>query len=71
MNTPTIYQAEYIGRTVREAQCKVVRDGKEGWIPCRPMGWGGLCLMMRLKAAWMVFIGHADVLDWGPEQRKQ
>lgn len=34
------------------------------WVSARPCGYMGLCLGMRLKRAWMVFTGHADVLVW-------
>ena len=38
-------------------------DGR--WVPARPIGmWG---LMPRLRAAWRVFTGKADVLVWDGE----
>ena len=37
-----------------------------GWIDARPTGYDGL--LHRIKLAWLVFTGHADVIQW-PEQR--
>ena len=34
------------------------------WKPARPIGLLGLFLIKRLKAAWLVFSGKADVLVW-------
>ena len=34
----------------------------DGWKLCRPIGRGGL--MRRVKKAWKVFTGKADVLIW-------
>jgi hypothetical protein len=32
------------------------------WVPARPIGY--FSLINRLKCAWIVFIGHGDVLLW-------
>ena len=34
------------------------------WTPARPMGWQGLGLRHRLRAAWLVFTGKADAVRW-------
>ncbi|BDD79713.1 hypothetical protein [Burkholderia phage FLC9] len=34
------------------------------WVPARPMGWQGFCLLKRLKIAWKVFKGEYDALKW-------
>lgn len=36
----------------------------EHWVPARPMGWPGICLLKRLKIAWKVFKGEYDALKW-------
>lgn len=38
------------------------KDGSHS--PVRPIGFWGLCLRRRLKAAWMVFTGQWDAMDW-------
>lgn len=37
-------------------------DGSIG--PVRPECFFGLCLRKRLRMAWRVFVGKADVLEW-------
>jgi hypothetical protein len=37
-------------------------DGR--WVKARPLPYPGLRLLTRLKRAWMVFTGQADVLLW-------
>jgi len=32
------------------------------WVPARPLGLGGL--IHRIKKAWKVFIGKADIVVW-------
>jgi hypothetical protein len=61
MNTPTIYTPESLKRTTENVSCGLP-DGR--WVAARPAGWSGLCLRKRLRCAWMVFIGRADVLRW-------
>lgn len=70
MNTPSLYSPEGLTRHASETSTKVQRNGKDVWIPCRPLGWQGLRLGYRLKLAWGVFIAKYDVVDWGPEQRR-
>lgn len=36
------------------------------WIPARPIGYPSL--LSRIKAAWMVLTGKADVVVWPGEQ---
>lgn len=40
------------------------RRGDGVLVPCRPEGFWGLCLRWRLRAAWLVFTGRADVVQW-------
>lgn len=61
MNTPTIYNADYLIRTGNESQ-REVSEGR--WVASRPFGFYGLCIKHRLKCAWLVFTGKADVLTW-------
>lgn len=61
MNTPTIWTPGEVAQHVKET-AKEISPGK--WVPCRTLGYQGLCLFMRLKRAWMVFTGKADVLIW-------
>lgn len=35
-----------------------------GWVHARPLGFYGLNLKWRLRAAWLVFTGKADVVRW-------
>jgi len=37
-------------------------DGE--WVPMRPVGFCGLALSMRIKAAWRVFTGELDAIKW-------
>jgi hypothetical protein len=39
------------------------------WVTVRPLGFSGLVLGKRLKAAWRVFTGRSDELIW--EQNKK
>jgi hypothetical protein len=65
MNTPTIYTPESLARTTANVACGLP-DGR--WVAARPMGWQGVCLRERLRCAWMVFTGRADVLQWEGQQ---
>lgn len=65
MNMPTIYTPESLARTTANVQCGLP-DGR--WVAARPEGWHGLLLRKRLRAAWLVFIGRADVLLWEGQQ---
>jgi hypothetical protein len=59
-DAPNTYTADHI----KHEHCVQagLPDGR--WVMARPMGWSGLCLRMRLRAAWLVFTGRADVLMW-------
>lgn len=61
MNTPTFYTPESIIASAGRVQCGLP-DGR--WVEARAEGWHGICLRKRLKAAWLVFTGRADVLQW-------
>lgn len=60
MNTPNTYTAEQI----KHWDIQTETGGR--WIPARPLGYQGLFLWHRLKAAWLVFTGKCDVLSWEP-----
>lgn len=64
MNTPKIYQAGQLKTEWRgDSHISVgLTDGR--WVPARPMGWQGISLCQRIRCAWMVFTGRADVLQW-------
>lgn len=68
MNTPTTYTPEQLADY--SVTC-CLPNGK--WVAARPLGWQGICLKRRIKAAWMVFTGRADVLVWTgqPERATQ
>lgn len=61
MNCPHIY---WITELVRDAKENISSHPTLGWTPARPMGFQGLCLMHRARAAWLVFTGKADVVKW-------
>ena len=61
MNTPAFYTPESLKATTANVSCGLP-DGR--WVACRPESWQGLCLRKRLRAAWLVFTGRADVLQW-------
>ncbi len=60
MSAPTIYRPEVVANML-SVKCQLP-DGR--WVPCRPEGWWGLSLRLRLRCAWLVFTGRADVLVW-------
>ena len=41
-----------------------VLDKEGSWIPARPYYGDEICLVHRLKMAWLVFTGKRDTLDW-------
>jgi len=62
MSAPTIYTPEEIRSDLMRSNSRGLPDGR--WVAARPEGWGGPCLRLRLKCAWLVFTGRADVLQW-------
>ena len=58
MNTPNVCKAKEIYKTGSLTESNGV------WIPARPLGYQGLFIFKRLKAAYNVFIGKYDALDW-------
>lgn len=62
MSTPTIYTPEQIRSDMTRSVSCGLPDGR--YVACRPEGWGGLSLRLRLRCAWLVFTGRADVLRW-------
>lgn len=66
MNTPSTYYVDDIIHrdSYRTDQAEYERGV---WLAARPLGFQGIRLRARLKAAWAVFTGQADVLRWGPK----
>lgn len=62
MNTPNVYTPEQLRSEPLTNIQAGLPDGR--WVAARPMGWQGLCLRKRLRAAWMVFTGRWDALRW-------
>lgn len=62
MTSPNFYTPESLARLDVKAG---LSDGR--WVLARPAGWPGICLSRRLRAAWLVFTGRADVLQWSDE----
>lgn len=58
---PDFYTPESLARTTAEVACGLP-DGR--YVACRPLGWQGIQLRKRFRAAWLVFTGRADVLQW-------
>lgn len=56
MNTPAIYTVNEIYNSDT-----IVRDTN---LPARPLGYQGLFIFKRIKAAYYVFIGKYDALNW-------
>lgn len=60
---PLIYRLELILKNTDNFKNSQTQDPKTGeWIPARPLGYYSIC--HRIKCAWMVFTGKADVLRW-------
>ena len=59
MRQPEIYTA----RSIMHWDVMASRDG-ERYLPCRPEGHNLHPLSHRFRAAWLVFVGRLDALDW-------
>ncbi|QJT71022.1 hypothetical protein GR7B_00224 [Vibrio phage vB_VcorM_GR7B] len=59
---PTLYDPQFLDEY--DCQHKVIRGGKELWVPARPYGLQGAYLKTRLTLAWGVLTGRYDALDW-------
>lgn len=60
-NSPTIYKLENLIKMVNGPErSDACINGK--WVPARPLGL--FSLRSRLKAAWLVFTGRADAVEW-------
>ena len=57
---PTVYELGNLIKILQEDVTLAEVDGK--WVPSRPLGY--YSLKTRLKAAWLVFTGKADVVVW-------
>lgn len=64
-DVPNTYTPETLANSTKHNQAGLP-DGR--WVACRPLGYRGLFLKERLKAAWAVFCGKADVLRWEGDQ---
>jgi hypothetical protein len=62
---PDFYTPETLARSTAGIACGLP-DGR--YVACRPERWAGLRLRKRLRAAWLVFTGRADVLQWEGQQ---
>lgn len=60
MRQPDVYTPTSLTKLVAETQQE--RNGR--WLPVRPEGLWGYSWRRRLQAAWRVFIGRYDVIDW-------
>lgn len=58
--TPTVYTP----KDILDDGLTMTTEINGQWVPKRPLGFQGLCLLTRLKYAWLVFSGRADVLQW-------
>lgn len=65
MNTPTVYTPASVVQCASENQAGLP-DGR--WVALRPLGWQGISLRHRIRCAWLVFTGRADVLRWEGDQ---
>lgn len=60
---PLIYRLELILKHTNKFTENQSKDPKTGeWVPARSVGY--FSLRHRIKCAWMVFTGKADVLLW-------
>lgn len=58
MNSPSIYKAD----AIKKWNCQI-NIANYRYL-ARPVGFQGINLKHRIKCAWMVFTGKADVLKW-------
>jgi hypothetical protein len=61
MNCPRVYR---VNELVNLTKSLSSLHPTLGWVAARPMGWQGLGLFHRLRAAWLVFTGKADAVRW-------
>lgn len=68
MNTPSILSVEDLRSQGWPVTAKEAVNNKlpkiTTWKAVRPLGYQGLHLRKRIKAAWMVFTGRADVVTF-------
>ncbi|QJT71239.1 hypothetical protein GR11A_00202 [Vibrio phage vB_VcorM_GR11A] len=60
--TPTTFGISKLMK--HDVQRRVEENGATYFVPARPYGLQGLHLWTRLKAAWSVFTGRCDAVDW-------
>lgn len=60
MKTPNLYKPEAVASITKNMRVFI----DEKWVPCRPMGFQGLCLRKRFGLAWKVLTGRYDAIKW-------
>ena len=63
MNCPTIYNVD----DLRNLDAFAFINNQ--LVTARPFGWQGFNVFYRLRCAWKVFSGKADVLEWTGDQQ--
>lgn len=59
MNCPNIYWINQLQNNTVTRAHPILKS-----VAARPLGYQGLNLPVRFKAAWLVFTGKADVVKW-------
>jgi len=62
MKGPVIYTVDNLVEMVNNGNAYALVDGD--YVPARPYGFDCWSLQNRIKAAWLVFTGKADVVVW-------
>ncbi|ULQ46979.1 hypothetical protein JN531_001525 [Flagellatimonas centrodinii] len=65
MMGPKLYQIDELMRVIRDhnVNAQVMTPYGTKWVPARPLR-PGCGFFYRCRAAWLVFIGKADALQW-------
>jgi hypothetical protein len=61
LNMPHTWTPETIRKWTEEVG---ERKPSGAVVPTRPIPYHGLCLVRRVRAAWRVITGKADLLEW-------
>lgn len=67
MNVPTVW---WIRNLIECARSNQQSTPWGTYVPARPEGFHGICLRARLHAAWKVFTGEYDAVNWSPPRQK-
>lgn len=59
---PKVYLSTEVGEQLKTMPHKEIEPDR--WAAVRPVPYPGVRLFTRLKLAWLVFSGEADVLRW-------